>query len=169
MDEISGVRMKLFFDRYVRGVKDVPLDKLLAPFGVSYADQRQEGRASLGVALTRDGNDCKLANVYEGGAAHLAGLSAGDILIAVDGLRVTMQQPKGNLDTLLAGYPVGSKVALHAFRRDELLTLTATLKGDATPAVSLTLSAADSAQKSTKAKTKATALNQPTLKRPSQR
>ncbi len=46
-----------------------------------------------------------------------AGLSAGDVLVAVDGLRVT----GSNLDTLLGRYLPGAVVEIHAFRRDELL------------------------------------------------
>jgi predicted metalloprotease with PDZ domain len=69
-----------------------------------------------------------LANVYEGGAAHQAGLSAGDILVAIDGLRVT----HSNLDNLLGRYRAGDLVTVHAFRRDELFSVTAGVsKGDA--------------------------------------
>lgn len=138
-DEISGVKMASFFERYVRGTDDLPLAKLLAPFGVTLSDQRQSAKPSLDVKLGRDGNDAKLAQVHEGGAAHQAGLSAGDVLVAVDGLRVTGNPL--NLDTLLARYRVGDKIALHAFRRDELMTFTATLQGDRTPQIVLGLAA----------------------------
>ena len=40
--------------------------------------------------------------VHEGGAAHRAGMSAGDVLVAVDGLRVTGNP--SNLDALLGRY-----------------------------------------------------------------
>lgn len=65
----------------------------------------------------------------------MAGLSAGDVLVAIDGLRVTGT----NLDTLLGRYAVGAKVAVHAFRRDKLMTFVAVLQGDRVPGVSLTL------------------------------
>lgn len=127
-DEVTGLKLKRFFDRYVRGTEDLPFDKLLAPFGVTGTDRRKEAKPGLGVRAVHDGNDCKLANVYEGGAAHQAGLSAGDILIAIDGLRVTA----GNLDGLLSRYRAGDVVVLHAFRRDELLMFSAELtQGDA--------------------------------------
>ncbi|MBL3960719.1 PDZ domain-containing protein, partial [Bacteroides thetaiotaomicron] len=74
-------------------------------------------KPTIGARL-RGGADCTFAAVYEGGAAHRAGLSAGDTLIAVDGLRVTGT----NLDALLARYRPGDKVEVHAFRRDELRT-----------------------------------------------
>jgi predicted metalloprotease with PDZ domain len=73
----------------------------------------------------RGGADCTLTAVHEGGAAQKAGLSAGDVLIALDGLRVT----GSNLDTLLARYQPGAKVEVHAFRRDELRTAQLKLEG----------------------------------------
>ncbi|KQQ32916.1 peptidase M61 [Duganella sp. Leaf126] len=133
-DEISGGRFKPFFDKYIRGTEDVPLAKLLAPFGVKYADERKSSKPSLDANLGRDGNDCKLSVVHENGAAHLAGLSAGDLLVAVDGLRVTAT----NLEALLARYTVGSTVHVHAFRRDELMTFDVVLQGERVPGITLT-------------------------------
>ncbi|MGB7481142.1 MAG: PDZ domain-containing protein, partial [Burkholderiaceae bacterium] len=80
------------------------------------------------------GADCRLASVYEGGAAHRAGLSGGDLLVALDGLRVTAS----NLETLLARYRGGDRATLHAFRRDELIAFTVELAADDTPRVTLT-------------------------------
>ena len=125
-DEVTGLKLKRLLDRFVHGTDDLPLAKLLAPFGVALEDQRKNVKPSLNVRTTRDSNDCKLANVYEGGAAHRAGLSAGDVLVAVDGLRVTAT----NLDALLARYRVGETVTIHAFRRDELMTFVVKLGGD---------------------------------------
>ena len=139
VDAIAGAKLKSFFDKYVRGTADLPLARLLAPFGVSYSDERKPAKASLDVNPGRDGSDCKLASVHEGGAAHAAGLSAGDLLVAIDGLRVT----PANLEALLARYRVGSRIAVHAFRRDELMTFTVQLQGDRAPAVTLAIAPAD--------------------------
>jgi len=134
-DEISGGRFKPFFDKYIRGTEDVPLAKMLAPFGVKYSDERKSSKPSLDVNIGRDGNDCKLSSVHENGAAHLAGLSAGDLLVAIDGLRVTAT----NLETLLSRYGVGSNVEVHAFRRDELMTFSVILQGERVPGITLAL------------------------------
>ena len=104
-DEVTGVNLKRFFDRYVHGTDDLPLEELLAPFGVTFTDKRKDGKPSLGARTSREGNDCKLAKVHEGGAAHQAGLSAGDVLVAIDGLRVTRR----NLDRLLSRYRVARR------------------------------------------------------------
>ncbi|MES2538728.1 MAG: M61 family metallopeptidase [Pseudomonadota bacterium] len=133
-DEVTGLKLKRFFNQYVRGTGDLPLAKLLAPFGITLADVRKDAKPGLGIRTTRDGSDCKLANVYEGGAAHRAGLSAGDLLVALDGLRISAT----NLDGLLARYRVGDTVELHAFRRDEMMRFAATLATDDAPQNSLT-------------------------------
>ncbi len=117
-DAVTGLKLKRFFERYVRGTEDLPLEKLLAPFGVGQTDKNKNAKPGLGIRTVREGNDCKIANVYENGAAHRAGMSAGDILIAIDGLRVSA----ANLDTLLSRYRAGDIVQAHAFRRDELMT-----------------------------------------------
>jgi predicted metalloprotease with PDZ domain len=132
-EEVTGLKLKRFFDRYVRGTGDLPLPKLLAQFAVESTDKRKNDKPGLGARTTRDGNDCKVANVYEGGAAHVAGVSAGDILLAVDGLRVTAS----NLDTLLLRYRVGDTLDLHVFRRDELMRFELTLAGDDAPQTTL--------------------------------
>jgi predicted metalloprotease with PDZ domain len=123
--EATGTQLAELFAEGVRGTRDLPLDALLAPFGVALApDLDKNGKPSLGVRL-RGGADCALVTVHEGSAAQKAGLSAGDVLIAFDGLRVT----GGNIDTLLSRYQPGAKVEVHAFRRDELRVTQVTLDG----------------------------------------
>jgi predicted metalloprotease with PDZ domain len=132
-EEVSGISLRRYFDRYIHGTDDVPLEKLLAPFGVTVTDKRSNGKPSLGVRTVKEGNDCKLANVYEGGGAHRAGLSALDLLVAIDGLRVNA----GNLDALMSRYVANDAVTVHAFRRDELMTFDVVLKADDAPQVAL--------------------------------
>ena len=132
-DEVGGMRFKPLFERYVRGTVELPLAKLYAPFGVKLVDERRNARPSFDASVGRDGNDCKLTQVHDGGAARAAGLSAGDIIIALDGLRV----PATGFDAMLARYKVGDTVQVHAFRRDELLTFQVKLMGDRVPQVTL--------------------------------
>ena len=127
IEEATGVALGRLFSDAVHGTRDLPLTDLLAPFGVTLVPEVAAGAAAkptIGARL-RGGADCTLAAVYEGGGAHRAGLSAGDTLIALDGLRVTGT----NLDTLLARYRPGDKVEVHAFRRDELRTAKLKLDG----------------------------------------
>lgn len=117
--EASGADLRALFRDGVRGTRDLPLDALLEPFGIALAPDLPGNGAALKPTLgvrVRGGAECALAVVHEGGAAQKAGLSAGDVLVAIDGLRVT----GANLDSLLSRYLPGAKVEIHAFRRDEL-------------------------------------------------
>jgi predicted metalloprotease with PDZ domain len=136
-DEVSGLKLKPLFDRYIRGVDDVPVAKLYAPFGVKLADERKTAKPSFDAGIGREGADTKLTQVHEHGAAHRAGLSAGDILVALDGLRVA--GTPSNLDALLSRYRVGDTVHVHAFRRDELMTFDVTLQGDRVAGITLSV------------------------------
>ena len=144
-DEVAGARLRTQFDRWVRGLDDLPLAKLYAGFGVKLVDERKGGKPSFDAGIGRDTLGAKLTQVHEGGAAHRAGLSAQDILIAIDGLRVSGNP--SNVDTLLCRYRVGDRVKVHAFRRDELMEFDVTLQGDRVPGI--TLSQAVAGKKST--------------------
>lgn len=138
-ERISGVKLKRFFDRYIRGTEDLPLAELLAPLAVLYTDDRKNARPAMAIRVTRGsaGGDARVASVYEGGAGHRAGLSAGDQLLAIDGIRIPAAGPDG----LLARYRENDVVKLHVFRRDELMSLTLKLKLDDAPQVALVLQA----------------------------
>jgi predicted metalloprotease with PDZ domain len=126
--EATGADLKKLFREGVHGTRDLPLETLLEPFGVTLAtDVATNGavaKSTLG-ARVRGGADCVLAAVHENSAAQKAGLSAGDVLVAIDGLRVT----GSNLEALLSRYVPGAKVDVHAFRRDELRRTTLKLDG----------------------------------------
>jgi predicted metalloprotease with PDZ domain len=138
--EATGADLRKLFRDGVHGTRDLPLPMLLVPFGVAMAPAVSTvgaaGKPSLG-ARVRGGAECVLASLHENGAAQKAGLSAGDVLVAIDGLRVT----SSNLESLLSRYLPGTRIDVHAFRRDELRVARVKLDG---PEVSnYTLSIAD--------------------------
>jgi predicted metalloprotease with PDZ domain len=131
IENSTGVNAKKFIDKYVLGTEELPLEKWFADFGIDMQPNGKKQKASLGVKVSSSGSECKVVNVFEGKAAHKAGLSAGDQIIAVNGLRV--HPMKVNLAQSLAAYSVGEKVEIHAFRREELMTFTAKLQADDMP------------------------------------
>lgn len=133
IETVSGIKLKQFFERYVRGTEDFPFADMLPAFAIRMKDAGTGGGPGMGVRVVRDGGDAKLANVYEGGPGHRAGLSAGDRLVALDGLRV----PPTGTDGLLGRYREGDVVTVHVFRRDELMHLSVRLKKDTAPQVAL--------------------------------
>lgn len=118
-EAVSGLKLARFLNEATEGTSDLPLAALLQPLGVRFELETSGSGVDLGVKTTADGNDCKLTQVLEGSAAQQAGMAAGDILIALDGIRVTA----ANLEKLLARYRPGASAVAHVFRRDELLVM----------------------------------------------
>ena len=115
--EATGVDTAAFIQEYVYGCKDIPLMSLLDAAGLKLDQAATSKAPSLGVRLKTQGSLVTIATAYEGGAAHLGGLSAGDTIVAVEGLRVA--SIKG-LESILQRWQPLSNVTVHVFRRDEL-------------------------------------------------
>ncbi|MGR6034347.1 MAG: M61 family metallopeptidase [Candidatus Nitrosoglobus sp.] len=136
--EVSGLDLSTFFDAALRGTEDLALAPLLASVGVNYELRCSESsedkggnpgrggnpRTMLGVRLVSNEREARLSQVFDDGAAQLAGLAAGDVVIAVDGIRATAS----NLEKIIESYPAGLTIRIHAFRRDELREFEVTLK-----------------------------------------
>lgn len=135
--EVSGLDLGAFFDQAIRGTTDLPFEDLLADFGVRFGRRGQEKdgdpggsppkhegppRGWLGADATAAAGGTKLIRTFVGGPAQQAGLSAGDLIIAVDGLR-----PPGTAVDEIAKRTPGGTVEVHAFRRDELHRFTLTV------------------------------------------
>lgn len=121
VERLSGRVWSSEWTDWLHGTAELPLKPLLEKQGISLnlrADSGANGQvyASLGVRGQASEGGFLLQNVWRGGAADAAGLSAGDLIIAVDGLKVSSQ-----LEKVIASYPVGGNLCIHAFRRDELL------------------------------------------------
>jgi predicted metalloprotease with PDZ domain len=142
--EATGVSLGAQLDRWVDGTEELPLRRLLAPFGITLSFAPAERSPSLGVRTATRGADLAIATAYTGGAAQRAGLSSGDVLIAVDGLRV---DEKG-LKALLSRRRAGATVRVHAFRRDELMEFAVTLDAPDATEASLVTSAGANALRS---------------------
>jgi predicted metalloprotease with PDZ domain len=151
--EVSGLDLATFFSSAVRGTEDLPLKDLLAQFGVALelrpaagADDRggtpRAGSGellTLGAAVREREHGLELTSVLDGGAAERAGLNPGDVLIAIDRLRVTGR----NLARRLARFESGERVTASVFRGDELLEVGLVL--DAAPLDTCYLAVRDSA------------------------
>ena len=140
IEEISGLDLQDFFRKYIYGTAEIPLGDLFASFGVSMNDANIDVKPGLDIRVKRSGSDCVVTHVFEGGAGHRAGISAGDVLLAIDGLRVSSENPAVNLEKQLSRYSVGEKVETFVFRRDELMKFEVILADEHIPKFILTLS-----------------------------
>lgn len=121
--ECSGLDLNPFFQSFVHGTEDPPLEELLRQFGVSLTRCASEKevpeapvKSDLGIRTVKHPYGAKIANVYDGGAAQLCGLSAGDIIISVNRIKTDHSQCVEYIST----FPPGTNITIHAFHRDEL-------------------------------------------------
>lgn len=96
---------------------ELPWQRLLEDAGVQVILSSAQ-TVSLGVRTQAAEGGVQLRVVDPAGAAAAAGLSAGDIVIALDNLRVSA----ANWDKRLAQYAVGDSISVYAFRRDDWLS-----------------------------------------------
>ncbi|MEO8627826.1 MAG: PDZ domain-containing protein [Betaproteobacteria bacterium] len=130
-EEVAGARMRNFFDRALRSAEELPLKSSLARVGLamelrsaeSISDKGGKGSGVaakityLGARTADDQAGLRLTHVLDGGPAQAAGLWAGDVIVALDAMKLTSR----NLDKRLRAYASGDRVKAHVFRRDELL------------------------------------------------
>ena len=126
-EELSGLDLAQFFATAIHGTSELALAPLLKPFGIQLLRQKASTTPTLGAKISTDGREVRLATVYAGSPAQTAGLSAGDLLIAIDGLRVTPD----SLERLLCRRQAGESIRVLAFRRDELMDFSLRLESPA--------------------------------------
>jgi predicted metalloprotease with PDZ domain len=131
--DLLGRSLQGFFDDYVRGTVELPLEDWFGAVGVGVrlrpaenaddtggygVDREVSGsrRPSLGARLDGSGSGLRLTHVMAGGAAQLAGLAPGDTLLALDHQQVGAE----NWEDLLSRAD-DETVIVHFFRRGRLL------------------------------------------------
>ncbi len=138
--EVTGLDLRRYFDEWLRSTRELPLRALLAAHGVDMELRSAEsssdkggkrarskntsGLAMLGIRARAENGDTAVTHVLEGGAAQEAGVAAGDVIVAVEGLR----PGQAGLDSVLAKRRAGERLTIHAFRRDELMSFEVRLK-----------------------------------------
>ncbi len=135
MESVSGLDLGPFFDRYVRGTEELDLAGFARYAGLEFRPKEKprepeddEPAGYLGIDTEDRNGHVRVVRVLDGGAGRRAGISPGDELIAINGVRVTHRDYSKALERL----PAGTEVELAVFRRGWLTTLTATM-GQAPP------------------------------------
>jgi predicted metalloprotease with PDZ domain len=131
---VTGLELEDFFDRYVRGTGDIPLQGLLRTVGVrlnarAASDGKDMGGKPaaedalpppwLGASLAQDGAESRFRVVHADSPAEKAGIAPGDEAVALAGLRLNAD----NLDSRLRDYQAGDRVTITVFRDHRLMNL----------------------------------------------
>jgi predicted metalloprotease with PDZ domain len=140
--QVTGLDLGAFFADAVYGTKDIDLAPLFKTVAIDMTSRMpgqakagEPAQACLGARIGAEANgDARLAQVLDGGSAQAAGLSAYDVIIAIDGLRVNA----GNVERRVKSYLVGSVIELTVFRQDALKIFRVTLAAQPATVCALT-------------------------------
>ncbi|MBW4574443.1 MAG: M61 family metallopeptidase [Aphanothece sp. CMT-3BRIN-NPC111] len=125
IESVAGINLGDFFNRYVDGTEELPFNEYLEPFGLRLVGiQEDELVPHLGVTVKTENGRELIKFVEAGSPAQLAGVDAGDELLAINGIRVTSEQ----LSERLKNYEVGDRIHITVFHQDELRTCLVTLE-----------------------------------------
>ncbi len=117
-ESIAGKNLDSFWAKYIRGTDELPLEEYLAKAGIEMKNAHKEGEIKIGGVLKNGAENILLEEVHSGGVAYAAGLSAGDELIALDGVRLNSGNFKGVLSTLKEGDDVKAIVSRNGTVRE---------------------------------------------------
>ena len=113
-NELTGDNWIEQINHLINSTDELPLDQLFPEFGLSYS-LKNDKSLPLGLKLVEKPEGVLVQSARRDGAAAQAGLSAHDVIIAIDGLKATMK--------LVEKYAKQEgSYSILAFRRDELMS-----------------------------------------------
>ena len=113
-NELTGDNWIEQINHLINTTDELPLDQLFPEFGLSYS-LKNDKSLPLGLKLVEKPEGVLVQSARRNGAAAQAGLSAHDVIIAIDGLKATMK--------LVEKYAKQEgSYSILAFRRDELMS-----------------------------------------------
>ena len=150
---ILGSDLEEFMQKLIYSSEELPLPELLTSVGIKMnfrcaVDQKDKGgkiiegplaEVDFGAFVEEKNGGLKILRVREDGPAQAAGLSAHDVIIAVNELKLSLSQ----LEKQLSLAAVGDQWKIHAFRRDELMEFEMTLAAARNDIVVLEVGAAN--------------------------
>jgi predicted metalloprotease with PDZ domain len=113
-NELTGDNWIEQINHLINTTDELPLDQLFPEFGLSYS-LKNDKSLPLGLKLVEKPEGVLVQSARRDGAAAQAGLSAHDVIIAIDGLKATVK--------LVEKYAKQEGIySILAFRRDELMS-----------------------------------------------
>ncbi|MEG5139966.1 MULTISPECIES: M61 family metallopeptidase [unclassified Microcoleus] len=123
IESVADMDLSDFFARYVDGTEELPYHKYLEPFGLQILVDETDQTPRIGWTLGTENGRQMVKFVEAGAPAQLAGIDAGDELLAIAGFRVNAEQAGERLKD----YQPGDTVKVTVFHQDELRTCLVTL------------------------------------------
>lgn len=138
-NELTGDNWIEQINHLINTTDELPLDQLFPEFGLSYS-LKNDKSLPLGLKLVDKPEGVLVQSARRDGAAAQAGLSAHDVIIAIDGLKATVK--------LVEKYAKQDDTySILAFRRDELLSFDVKAAGSELTEVELKVEDQEKAEK----------------------
>ena len=142
-NELTGDNWIEQINHLINTTDELPLDQLFPEFGLSYS-LKNDKSLPLGLKLVDKPEGVLVQSARRDGAAAQAGLSAHDVIIAIDGLKATVK--------LVEKYAKQEGIySILAFRRDELMSFDVKAAGSELTEVELKVEDQEKAEKWLKA------------------
>lgn len=138
-NELTGDNWIEQINHLINTTDELPLDQLFPEFGLSYS-LKNDKSLPLGLKLVDKPEGVLVQSARRDGAAAQAGLSAHDVIIAIDGLKATVK--------LVEKYAKQEGIySILAFRRDELMSFDVKAAGSELTEVELKVENQEKAEK----------------------
>lgn len=140
-ESLIGDRLSNFWQDYVYGNAELPLEQLLTDVGIQTSIEQKTW--PLGLKTSDSPQGLTIQQVLRGSVAAKAGISAHDTLIAIDGIRANAASLAQWADA--AGFhanacaQTGTLLTCHVFRRDELMQFQLLPKASILPSTRLSV------------------------------
>ena len=124
IESVADLDLSDFFARYVDGTEELPYNEYLEPFGLQISVGETNQMPRIGWTLGTENGREMIKFVEAGSPAQLAGIDAGDELLAIASFRVANAEQAGER---LKDYQAGDTLEVTVFHQDELRTCSVTL------------------------------------------
>ncbi len=122
IESVADTDLTEFYQRYIHGREELPFNEYLEPFGLELVEDTA-AEPFLGIKVVSNNAKESIKFVESDSPAQIAGIDAGDELLAIDGIKVTGKQ----LNERLKDYQPQDTIEITVFHQDELRTYSVTL------------------------------------------
>ncbi len=122
IESVAETDLSDFFRRYIDGTEELPFQEYLEPFGLQIVAETEQ-EPYLGIRVSSENGREIIKFVEANSPAQLAGIDAGDELLAIDGIKVNANQ----FSDRLKDYQPNDTISVAVFHHEELRIYPVTL------------------------------------------
>lgn len=117
-EKYAGITLDTFWNKYIHGTVELPLNSYLNKAGLKLDDINSENKTpNLNADLQENNGKVIIRKVYSGGTAYESGLASDDEIIAVNGRRISMT----SLPIFLSSISIGDEASFLISRNGEVI------------------------------------------------